>query len=112
MKKSFAVILVLIMCFLVGCDSSDYKKAEKMFNNGSFELALEIFESLGDYEGSVSYIEKCKYPRWIQSPEWPISKSGKPMKFVKQITDKNTQITKFIFEDIDTKQETTIEQFT
>jgi len=57
-------------------------------------------------------IEKCKYPRWIQSPEWPISKSGKPMKFLKQITDKNTQITKFIFEDIDTKQETIIEQFT
>ncbi len=57
-------------------------------------------------------IEKCKFPRWIQSPEWPISKSGKPMKFVKQITDKNTEITKFIFEDIDTKQETIIEQFT
>lgn len=57
-------------------------------------------------------IEKCKYPRWIQSPEWPISTSGKPMKFVKQTTDKNTQITKFIFEDIDTKKETIIEQFT
>ena len=57
-------------------------------------------------------IENGKYPRWIQSPEWPISKSGKPMKFAKQITDKNTQITKFVFEDVDTKQETIIEQFT
>lgn len=57
-------------------------------------------------------IEKCKYPRWVQSPEWPIAQSGKPMKFIKQITDKSSQITKFIFEDIDTKQETIVKQFT
>lgn len=57
-------------------------------------------------------VEKCKYPRWVQSPEWPISKKGKPMKFVKQITDKSTQITKFIFEDIDTRKETIVEQYT
>ena len=61
---------------------------------------------------NIFNIEKCKYPRWVQSPEWPISDSGKPMRFVKQITDKNTQITRFVFEDVDTKQETIIEQFT
>ncbi len=57
-------------------------------------------------------IEKGKYPKWLQSPEWPVSKKGKPMKFVKQVSDKKTGITQYVFEDIDTKKETTIEQFT
>ena len=57
-------------------------------------------------------IEKGKYPKWLQAPEWPISKNGKPMKFIKQVSDKKTGITQYVFEDIDTKKETTIEQFT
>ena len=57
-------------------------------------------------------IEKGKYPKWLQSPEWPVSKNGKPMKFIKQVSDKKTGITQYVFEDIDTKKETTIEQFT
>ena len=58
------------------------------------------------------HLEKCKYPRWMQSPEWPISQNGKPMKFIKQSTDKETQITKYTFEDVDTKKEIIVEQFT
>lgn len=56
-----------------------------------------------------------KYPRWIQEAEWPISPSGKPMRFVEQKKGKDyktTMQTYFLFEDVDTGETRTVEQFT
>ena len=56
-----------------------------------------------------------KYPRWVQEAEWPLSPSGKPMRFVEQKKGehyKTTMQTYFIFEDVDTGETRTVEQFT
>lgn len=58
-----------------------------------------------------------KYPRWIQGGEWPVSKTGKPMRFVKQKRKKGIEYetmlyTQFFFEDVETGEERVIEQFT
>lgn len=56
-----------------------------------------------------------KYPRWVQEAEWPLSSSGKPMRFVEQKKGehyKTTMQTYFIFEDTDTGETRTVEQFT
>lgn len=56
-----------------------------------------------------------KYPRWVQEAEWPISPSGKPMRFVEQKKGKDYKITMqtyYIFEDVDTGEIRTVEQFT
>ena len=51
------------------------------------------------------------YPRWVQSPEWPIV-DGKPLVFSHQEKVNGTDMfTKYYFYDPDTKKETVIEQF-
>ena len=63
------------------------------------------------------HIVGTKYPRWVQGGEWPVSKSGKPMRFVEQKRKKgkgyeNMLFTIYIFEDVDTLEQRIIEQFT
>ena len=63
------------------------------------------------------HIEGTKYPRWVQGGEWPVSKNGKPLRFVEQKRKKgkgyeNMLYTIYIFEDVDTLEVRTIEQFT
>lgn len=56
-----------------------------------------------------------KYPRWVQEAEWPISSTGKPMRFVEQKKGKDyktTMQTHFIFEDVDSGDQRVVEQFT
>ena len=65
----------------------------------------------------VFYLTETKSPRWVQSSEWPISPSGKPMRFVKQVKAKGKlydecMYTSYIFEDVDTGETKTIDQFT
>lgn len=51
------------------------------------------------------------YPRWVQSPEWPIV-NGKPLVFSHQEKAKGGDIrTYYYFYNEDTKEETVIEQF-
>lgn len=62
MKRGFIVILALILCLsLVGCDSSDYKKATESFNSGNYAEAQSMFEALGDYKDSADMLKECKY---------------------------------------------------
>ncbi len=63
------------------------------------------------------HIEGNKYPRWIQGGDWPISSSGKPMKFIEQKRKKGQKhdellYTFYVFEDVDTGEQRVIEQFT
>ena len=63
------------------------------------------------------HIEGTKYPRWVQGGEWPVSKNGKPLRFVEQKRKKgkayeNMLYTIYVFEDVDTLEVRTIEQFT
>ena len=63
------------------------------------------------------YHLKGKYPHWVQSGEWPVSKSGKPLRFVEQKRKKGKEYaemlyTQFFFEDVDTGEIRVIDQFT
>lgn len=63
MKKRLALILAIAMlCMaLMGCDSSDYKKACALYEEGSYAEAAELFEGLGDYEDSADRAMDSKY---------------------------------------------------
>lgn len=54
------------------------------------------------------YIEDQKFPRWIQESEWPLSKTGKPTKFLRQRS--KDEITYYYFLDLDTGDEIEIMQ--
>ena len=63
------------------------------------------------------HIEKNKYPRWVQSAEWPLGQNNKPMKFVEQKRKKGKSYemmmyTEFWFEDVETGEKRAVEQFT
>ena len=62
MKKWMAGILALVMVVsLTGCDSSDYKKATSLYDEGKYEEAAAMFAELGDYENSAEMVNVCKY---------------------------------------------------
>lgn len=60
MKKAIA-ILCLVMMLLSGCSSerADYKKAVEAYENQDYQSAIEIFETLGNYEDSADYLIKA-----------------------------------------------------
>ncbi|MBR4289681.1 MAG: hypothetical protein IKT52_03460 [Oscillospiraceae bacterium] len=62
MKKiiSLTILCCLLVAMLTACDSSDYKKALKLYNSGQYSEAMSMFEELGDYEDSGSYVVDCK----------------------------------------------------
>lgn len=47
--------------------------------------------------------ESKKRPRWAQSSQWPVSASGKPMRFLKQKTE--GEMVSYWFEDVDTLEQ-------
>lgn len=57
------------------------------------------------------HIEGQKYPRWLQPAEWPFS-NGKPMRFLCQKSEFKGELRQYCFEDVDTKEQRVIEQFT
>lgn len=60
MKKILVLALVCVLVFsLCGCDSSDYKKATKAYENGDYAMAREMFEDLGDYKDSKQKAKEC-----------------------------------------------------
>ncbi len=55
------------------------------------------------------FLRDCKgYPRWIQSPEWPIGKCSKPMIYTGQKHYEN--YSEYYFRDIDSDEITTVRQ--
>lgn len=60
---------------------------------------------------NLFHVEGHKYPRWLQGPEWPLSATGKPMRFTGQ-KKINEDMNVYWFEDIDTKEKKKIIQFT
>ena len=57
---------------------------------------------------TMFYIEGNKFPRWIQESEWPLSKTGKPTKFLRQKS--KGEVSYYYFLDMDTGEEIEIMQ--
>lgn len=56
------------------------------------------------------YVEGQKYPRWIQESEWPLSKTGKPTKFIRQQSECKGEVCSYYFLDVDTGEEIKVVQ--
>lgn len=54
------------------------------------------------------FVEGNKYPRWVQSAEWPLSKTGKPTKFLRQVSE--GEVCFYYFLDMDTNEEIEVMQ--
>ncbi len=59
--KKIILAIILIILILTGCDSSDYKKAVTLYEEGNYSEAAVIFAGLGDYEDSAEWYNKSKY---------------------------------------------------
>lgn len=57
---TFMVIAALALSF-AACDSSDYKKAMTLYNDGKYAEAAEQFKALGTYEDSEKKEKECEY---------------------------------------------------
>lgn len=64
-----AFMVLVVMLSLCACDSSDYKKAMALFNNGEYAEASEIFAALGDYEDAPEMTAKCEYALAVELVE-------------------------------------------
>ena len=51
----------MMVFLLTGCNSSDYKKALQLYEDGQYEEAISAFEALGDYKDSADQIVVCRY---------------------------------------------------
>lgn len=61
-KKGMMILLTLSMVLgLVSCKSSDYKKAQGLFEAEEYQEAKTVFIALGDYQDSKEYVNKCNY---------------------------------------------------
>lgn len=56
---------------------------------------------------ALFHVEGCKYPRWVQEPEWPMGKHS-PMAYISQ--KRSGDLVQFIFRDVDTEEIRIVEQ--
>lgn len=61
MKKVLTLGMCLLLCFgLTGCDSSDYKKAVELQNQGEYQKAIDLYDGILDYEDAKKKSDECK----------------------------------------------------
>ena len=63
MKKSRIIVLVLavaIMFLFTACNSTDYKNAVTLLEEGNYAEAITAFEALADYKDSHEKLEEAK----------------------------------------------------
>ena len=65
MKKKIILFLVstVIAVSLTGCKSGDYNEAVKLQEAGDYQAALELYESIEDYENykdTAERVDECK----------------------------------------------------
>ena len=62
LKKTLSVLLIAaFMLSAAGCSMIDYKKAEKLKNDGDYAAAQEMYIALGDYKDSAELANECGY---------------------------------------------------
>ncbi|NCC02165.1 MAG: hypothetical protein EOM34_16165 [Clostridia bacterium] len=56
-----AIVVIGVAAFFLTANSRKYSSANTDFKGKKFEVALEKYESLGDYKDSAKKAEECKY---------------------------------------------------
>ena len=68
MKKIVALALVLALAFaLCACGNSQYKQAERLYTQGDYAQAAELYEAAGNYKDSAEKAKECRYQLAIQA---------------------------------------------
>ena len=101
---------------LIACP--EYLYSAEIENAGILESLIEEFpesmpktkriKAFRDKLKAMFYVEGQKYPHWIQESEWPLSKTGKPTKFLRQKS--KGEVSFYYFLDVDTGEEIEIMQ--
>lgn len=60
MKRQYLILGLLVLAFLSGCKSQDYKEAQALLEAQQYDEAIIAFEALGDYKSSAFYLEDAK----------------------------------------------------
>lgn len=61
MKKLWMIGVFSLLCVVMtGCDSSDYKQAIEYQNQGEYQKAVELFDTIPNYEDSKQKSNECK----------------------------------------------------
>lgn len=79
------VLGIALIVSLAACDSSDYKKAEELYNEGQYNEALYLFKNLGDYEDSQEKVLSCTY--FIANSLFKDAQYEKAASFYEQLGD-------------------------
>ena len=98
----------------------EYLDSVAIENSGVFEKLMEQLpesmpktKRIKEFRKRIKemfYVEGQKYPRWIQESEWPLSKTGKPTKFLRQKSAHNGEVCYYYFLDVDTQEEIEVMQ--
>lgn len=106
-----------LFCFMLDA-CPEYLLSPDLENSGILDDLLKEFSEVKPRTKKVKafkeklkamfFVEGQKYPRWIQSSEWPLSKTGKPTKFLRQKS--KGEISYYYFLDVDTGEEIEIMQ--
>lgn len=98
----------------------DYLDSVEINAAGIFENLMEQFPKSMPKTKRIKEFRKClkemfyvegqKYPRWIQESEWPLSKTGKPTKFLRQKSVCKGEACYYYFQDMDTGEEIEVMQ--
>lgn len=96
----------------------EYLFSEEIENAGILESLMKEFpesmpktkriKAFREKLKAMFYVEGQKYPRWLQGSEWPLSKTGKPTKFLRQKS--KGEVSFYYFLDVDTGEEIEIMQ--
>ncbi|MDO5332236.1 MAG: hypothetical protein Q4E99_06100 [Bacillota bacterium] len=66
MKKIAILLTFISLCILLGgCKSSDYKKAQTLFDEGDYDNSIEMFSELGNYEDSSQYLSLAQKEQYV-----------------------------------------------
>lgn len=109
LDNKFSFLLDACPDYLFSMQIEDSDIFEKIINELPEGLSrTKRVKMFRDKLKEMFFVEGQKYPRWIQSSEWPLSKTGKPTKFLSQ---KNKgEITIYYFLDVDTNEKIEVVQ--
>lgn len=85
------VIMSLILLLVVGCESSEYKNALKLYNNGEYLEASKIFSKLDNYKDSQELLKNSKWKglcKYLATPKEVMGEDS----WVFSMTAKDNQI--------------------
>lgn len=105
----YTLILEAVPSYIGGAELSRSGFIERMIQELPDDWSkTKKIKELRERIKAAFHIEGRNYPHWVQSPEWPLS-NGKPMKYVKTTVKYKGEWYQHHFVDVDTGEETIVD---